>query len=49
MEKLVRTYRLFYKELLIAGRKLHPRLGALSGVPFREVYRILRSTPYGRL
>ena len=25
----------------------NPRLGALSGVPFREVYKILRSTPYG--
>ena len=28
---------------------LYPRLGALSGVPFREVYRISRSTPFGRL
>ena len=27
----------------------YPRLGALSGVPFREVYKILRSTPFGRL
>ena len=27
----------------------YPRLGALSGVPFREVYRILRVTPFGRL
>ena len=27
----------------------YPRLGALSGVPFREVYRILRVTPYGHL
>ena len=27
--------------------KYNPRLGALSGVPFREVYKIYRSTPYG--
>ena len=27
----------------------YPRLGALLGVPFREVYKILRSTPFGRL
>ena len=27
----------------------YPRLGALSGVPFREVYRFIRSTPFGRL
>ena len=27
----------------------YPQLGALSGVPFREVYKILRSTPFGHL
>ena len=27
----------------------NPRLGALLRVPFREVYRISRSTPFGRL
>ena len=52
MEKFVPRTSFFHKELLIAGIKLpffDPRLGALSGVPFREVYKIYRSTPYGRL
>ena len=43
--------RTFFIRSYWCGKKIivYPRLGALSGVPFREVYKILRSTPYGRL
>ena len=39
----------YYKEDIEAERKFYPRIKALSGVPFREVYKNYRSTPYGRL
>ena len=38
---------IYYKEEIEAERKFYPRIEALLGAPFREVYRILRSTPYG--
>ena len=41
----------FHKVRPDCGKKIivYPRLEALLRVPFREVYRILRSTPFGRL
>ena len=47
MKKFVTRADFFHKVRPDAGRKLYPRLEALLGAPFREVYRILRSTPYG--
>ncbi len=40
---------IYYKEEIEAERKFYPRIKALLRVPFREVYRISRSTPFGRL